>query len=425
MNRPPSHFRRPNWTLPLSILFILSVFTPLALAQKAPDWHQWRGPGRNGISKEKNWNPQFPPAGPKVLWEKQIGTGFSSIAVSSARAYTSGNSGTKKTQDNKDNKDTIYCLDTKTGREIWTHPFLASLNPLRYEGGPNATPTVDGKRLYCFAREGDIFCFNAADGEILWQKNMIKDFGLQKLEYGYSSSPVIENDMLFLNGGTCGLALNKNNGQLLWKTKEVSKVGYSTPVFLNIGRQKCLLLFSGDALRCVNRKTGEHLWKYPWKTKYDLNIADPIVSGDKVFISSAYGTGCALLKVDAEKAELIWRSKEMRNHFNSCILFEGHLYGFDEKILKCLSFDDGAVKWEEKGLGKGSLTLADKKLIILSDNGRLVTAHATPEKFDEISQAKILDGKCWTVPILSSRQIYARANLGRLVCLDVSPTPTQ
>ncbi len=384
------------------------------------DWPNWRGPDHNGISKEKNWNPIFPETGAKILWKKAIGTGFSSITVSGDRVYATGNSGTKKTKSRKDNKDTIYCLDAKTGRQIWGHSFLASLNPLRYEGGPNATPTVDGKNLYCFAREGNIFCFNAADKKIIWQKNMIKDFGLEKLEYGYSSSPRIENDMLFLNGGTCALALNKNNGELLWKTKEKSKIGYSTPVFVNIGQQKCLLLFSGDALRCINRKNGTQLWEYTWKTKYDLNIADPIVSGDKIFISSGYNTGCTLLKFDNSKAESVWKNTEMRNHFNSCVLFDGHLYGFDEKTLKCINFNDGKVNWEKSGLGKGSLMIADKKLVILSAKGLLVTAKATHEKFEQISQAQILKGKCWTVPVLSNGRIYARNAMGDVVCLDVS-----
>jgi len=411
---------RSNSILALSIIFVLNFFAFPALSQTAPDWYQWRGPDLNGISKEANWNPEFPASGPKILWEKAIGTGFSSITVSNGRVYTAGNTGLKGKKNKKDNKDTIYCFDAETGKEIWTYTFPASLNPLRYEGGPNATPTVDGERLYCFAREGDIFCFNAADGEIIWQKNMIKDFHLEELEYGYSSSPMIEKDILFLNGGTCGLALDKNNGKLLWKTKVKSKAGYSTPIFVNIGKQKCLLLFSGDALRCVNRDNGTQLWEYQWKTQYDLNIADPIVSGDKVFISSGYGTGCALLRFDDSKAERVWKNTEMRNHFNSCVLFEGHFYGFDEKTLKCLSYEDGSVKWKKEDLGKGSLMIADGKLIVLSDKGLLVIADAMHEKFEQISQAKILKGKCWTVPVLSGGRIYARGNLGQLVCLDVS-----
>ncbi|MHC4638582.1 MAG: PQQ-binding-like beta-propeller repeat protein [Planctomycetota bacterium] len=398
---------------------MLNLFTSSSFAQKIPDWYRWRGPERNGISKEKDWNPEFPENGPKVLWEKSIGTGFSSITVSGNRVYTSGNTGTKKTKNNKDNKDIIYCLDAKTGKEIWTHTFLASLNPLRYEGGPNATPTVDGEKVYCFAREGDIFCFNAADGKIIWQKNMITDFRLEQLEYGYSSSPMVFNEMLILNGGTHGLAIDKNNGELLWKTTIKSKVGYSTPVFVDIGREKCGLFFSGDALRCINLNNGNQLWEYAWKTKYDLNIADPIVSADTVFISSGYGTGCALLKFDNSKAVLIWKNKEMRNHFNTCVLLDGYIYGFDEKTLKCLKLSDGTVAWSENGLGKGSLMIADKKLIILSDNGLLVTANATHQKFDKISEAKILNGKCWTVPVLSGGRIYARGNLGQLVCIDV------
>ena len=405
-----------------SFVFIVVVFAVLLNPLEAfgGDWPNWRGPDYNGISKEKDFNPKFPDSGANILWQKSIGTGFSSISVSGGRVYTTGNSGTKETKNNKDNKDTIYCLDAETGKEIWTYSFLAALDPVRYDGGPNATPTVDGDKLYCFAREGDIFCFDAVSGDIIWQKNIIADFGLKPITYGYSSSPVIFKEMVLLNGGAHGFAFDKNNGKLLWKTSEESKDGYSTPVFLDIGKEKLILIFTGDALRCINLKDGKQHWEYPWETRHDLNVADPIISDDTVFISSGYGTGCALLKFDNSKVDLVWKNKEIRNHFNSSVLLDGYIYGFDEKTLKCLKLSDGSVAWSEKGLGKGSLMMADNKLIILSDDGLLVIANATSEKFDKISEAKILDGRCWTVPVLSGGKVYARNAKGDLVCVDMS-----
>lgn len=400
---------------------IIGLILVHSAALFAADWPNWRGPDHNGISKERDYNPKFPDSGPNILWKKSIGIGFSSVSVSGNRVYTTGNSGTKETRKSKDNKDTIYCFDAKTGREIWTYSFLAALDPVRYEGGPNATPTVDGDKLYCFAREGDIFCFNAADGKLIWQKNMITDFGLKLIVYGYSSSPMIFRDMLILNGGTHGFALDKNNGELLWKTNKKSAVGYSTPVFLDIGKEKCGLFFTGDALRCVNLKNGDQLWEYPWKTRHNLNAADPVVSGDTVFISSGYGTGCALLKFDNSKAELLWQNKEMRNHFNASVLLDGYIYGFDESQLKCLKLSDGSVEWSLDDFGKGSLMIAGDKLIILSDKGLLVTANATHEKFDKISEAKILTKRCWSMPVLSDAKLYARGSAsGDLVCVDMS-----
>ena len=176
---------------------------------------------------------------------------------------------------------------------------------------------------------------------------------------------------------------------------------------------------------CLNPATGDIVWRFPWKTSYDINAADTIISGDKIFISSGYDHGCVLLKIDANKVTELWQNKNMCNQINSSVLWEGCLYGFSGQVngggkLTCIDFETGSLKWSQGGFGTGSLMLADGKLIILGEKGKLVIAEASPDEFREISSARILTGKCWTVPVLANGRIYARNAAGRLVCVDVS-----
>ena len=175
----------------------------------------------------------------------------------------------------------------------------------------------------------------------------------------------------------------------------------------------------------VNAKTGDVIWHIPWRTSYDINAAEPVFSGDLMFISSGYNHDCALFKIEGDSVTEIWKNKNMRNQINSSVLWEGFLYGFDGQVggggkLTCIDFKTGQTKWSQGGMGTGSLMLADGKLIILSERGRLGIAQASPDGFKELASAQILTGKCWTVPVLANGRIYARNAAGQLVCVDVS-----
>jgi outer membrane protein assembly factor BamB len=162
------------------------------------------------------------------------------------------------------------------------------------------------------------------------------------------------------------------------------------------------------------------LWRFPWKTQYDVNAADPIViGGDRFFITSGYGHGCALIQVSGGEPTLVWENKNMSSQMSGGVLWQGHVYGIDDKQLRCLSLDTGEVKWTEKSVGKGSLMLADGKLIVLGEKGELYCAETSPAGFKVISRAQVLGGKCWTTPVLSNGRIYCRNAKGDFVCLDV------
>lgn len=409
-----SSFKRHLIKIAIILGFLIFVCNTMSFA----DWHQWRGPNRDGISTEKGWLSVWPEDGPKVLWETSVGTGYSSVSVSGGYVYTMGNS--EKT-------DTVYCLDANTGDEIWKYSYRCTTDSGGHPG-PASTPTVDGKNVYTLSREGHFFCFDTESGEVIWSKHVKKDFGAKAPEWDFSSSPLILGKMIVVDVGIT-LALDKSTGDLIWKTKDYGDAwkkikshggGYSSPVAFDLNGSPRLAVFNSSGLVLLYPEDGRELMLHPWKTAWNVNAATPIVSEDKVFISSGYNVGCALIQISGNEPTVIWKNKDMKNHFNSCVLWEEHLYGFDESKLACLDFQTGELKWSKRGLGKGSLMLADGKLIALAEKGDLVIADASPEGFKELSRAKILSGLCWAVPVLSNRKIYCRNHEGDLVCLDVS-----
>jgi len=418
-----------NWRSVISdcilvLAFGFGVCVSLCGTAEAVDWPNWRGPNYDGISSETGWVAEWPKESPEILWRASLGTGFSSIVVSDGKAYAMGNA---------DNKDTVFCFDAETGKEIWKYSYPQRLDPKYYEGGTLASPTVAAGKVYTVSKDGKAFCLDAVTGKIIWKKNLLKDFGIERTTWGLSGSPLIIDNMVIFNAGAQGLALNKADGSLVWKNGN-GPGGYATAVPYTLGKQKYLAMFGCKHIIGLTLATGKECWNLKWQTEYDINAADPIISGDKMFISSGYDNGCALLKISDSTATEVWRNKDIRNKLNGSVLWQGYIYGVDEVSrdssgeggeLKCLDFKTGQVQWSQKGFGLGSLMLADGKLIVLSDKGRLVIAEATPEKFKEISSAQILTGKCWTVPVLANGRIYTRNAKGNMVCVDVRPkTPT-
>ncbi len=397
------------------MMFTFLAFTITAFSgASAADWPNWRGPNYNGISNETGFLTTWPKEGPKVLWKASLGIGFSSMAVSNGRVYAMGN-----VNDN----DILYCYDAEKGIEVWKQSYPCPLLSQNHEGGPSATPTVEGNAVYVASRNGDCLRFEAATGKIVWHKNVAKELGLKQPRWNFASSPLITDNMFILNTGTAGVALKKTDGSLIWENgKGIS--GYSTAVPFTLGDQRCVVIVGAKEITGLIVATGKVIWKRPWKTDWDINAADPIISGDEMFVSSGYNTGCALYKIEPNGLTEIWQNRNMRNHINSSVLWKGYIYGFDGQAggsgqLVCLDSQTGQTKWSQKGMGTGSLCLADGKLIILSESGKLIIAEASSGGFKELASSQILTGKCWTVPVLADGRIYARNADGQLVCIDV------
>jgi outer membrane protein assembly factor BamB len=283
----------------------------------AEDWPRWRGPDLNGISKETGWTTQWPVEGPAVLWRAQVGLGYSSVVVSQGRLFTMGN---------QSDRDTIYCFNAETGKKEWEFSYPCATNPKYYQGGTSSTPTVDGDRVFILSRQGDFFCCKAADGAVLWSRQLTNEFKLQLSDWGFAGSPLVLGDRLILNAGRHGLALNKVDGHLLWKSGPEPS-GYATPVPFHAFGRPAVLIFAAKFVAAVELKTGQVAWQFPWETEYDINAADPVIAGDQVFISSGYRKGGALLSVAQGKPTIVWTSQNMHNQLNASVLIDGHLYG--------------------------------------------------------------------------------------------------
>jgi len=389
--------------------FPFALIVPLVSAQ-ATDWPQWRGPNRTGISAENI--SAWPAGGPKVLWHASVGTGFSSFAISKGRVYTMGNFG---------EKDTIWCLDARTGKEIWRHTYPAELGPQYYEGGPGSTPTVSSNRVFTISKWGDVFCLDPATGKILWEHDLKKD-GIKPNRWGFAGSPLILNNFVILNAGWAGTALERGTGRLVWSTG-TNATGYASPTLLNLDGKNIILNFGAKNLIAVDPKTGRELWRFPWETGYDSNTPDPLIYRNQIFIST-YDRGCALLSATPKSAQAVYTKDVLHNHLSPGVLLGEYLYAFNGEAkqntdFRCIHVPTGELKWSRAEPAFGSLICAGGKLIILSEKGELLMADASPEGFKASARAQVLGGRCWTPPALANGLLYARNAKGDVVCLEL------
>jgi outer membrane protein assembly factor BamB len=324
---------------------------------------------------------------------------------------------------NKGGMDVVFCLDASTGTEIWKHTYPQGLDARQFEGGPAGTPTVDGDRVYTLSHEGDLFCLAASSGNVLWSKNLQRDFGGRRQRWGYAGSPLVDGGLVILDSGGEGasnVALDKTTGAVKWKAGS-DGAGYSSPVAFDLAGTRCVALFKGDALVGLNAANGQELWRYPWQTSYDVNAPTPIVFGNKIFITSGYGTGCALVQIHPGKVTEIWRNKNLRSQLASPVLVQGYIYGIDGNVgggeLRCLDFRNGEIKWRQN-IGGGTLIAAGGYLLALSERGELIVTEASPTNYREVARAQVLGGHCWVAPAVADGKIYCKNNQGSLVCLD-------
>lgn len=379
---------------------------------RADDWPQWRGPNRDGVSSEKGIKTTWPAEGPAKLWEAKIGVGWAAVSVAKGRLYTIGNT---------DDADTVYCFDAITGREVWKHSYSSAAKDPNGYPGPRATPTVDEDRVYSVSRQGNLFCLSAQNGDIIWKTDYQNDFKSAAPTWGFAGSPLVEGEVLIAEVGAkdaAVVAFNKKTGAVVWKSKG-DKAGYSSPVAYTQNGVRYVLTFSAFGLESRRVKDGALAWKHAWKTNYDVNAVTPIVVGEKIFLASAYGVGGAVLDISSGQPVELWKHKQMAVHMTGAVFWGGHLYGFDENTLRCVDFNTGAIKWGETKYGKGSLILADGRLIVYGGRGQLGLVEASPAGYKEIAFAQVLGGKdTWAPPALANGLLYLRS-LETLAAFDL------
>ena len=421
--------KRTTVFLVVSALLCGSIITATAT-----EWPQWRGSNRDGVSDEVGLLKEWPSEGPKMLWKVSLGEGFSGISVSQGRVYTMFSKG---------NDEFVVCLDATDGTEIWR--FRSDKNYHEGQGGngPRATPTIDGDLLFTISAHGKLYALNAANGQEIWSHDLQRKFGSKMPRWGFSTSPLVEGKLLLVEVGGKGeksiVAFNKNSGDVIWSSHK-DKLGYSSPIAITVKGVRQIICFTGTQLVSVSPIDGTTYWKYPWKTGYDVNAATPVfIPPDKVFISSGYDKGAAVLQIrvfvspDDDRAATdqikenqgtirikeIWKNRKMKNQFATSVLHENYLYGFDNSILKCIEANTGEEQWKSRGFGKGTVILADGHLIILSDRGKLGLAEATPTGYIEKASTKVMSGLCWTVPTLADGKLYVR-NETEMVCVNIT-----
>jgi len=381
------------------------------------DWPQWRGPNRDGLSAETDWQTTWPEKGPKRLWSKGVGDGYSGLSIAKGRLYTLGNKeGILKAS------DTVWCLDAVTGKELWKHSYTSK--PGSYPG-PRTTPTVDGDVLFALGRHGDALCLGTQDGKVLWQRNVCDECAVkpEPNRWGLACSPLIVEDKLVLDLGKV-LVMNKATGELLFAMGEDAP-GFSSPVVFDHGGDQLVTSFNGFGLTLYSLKTRKAAGRFEWEAKWRANTLSPVVSGDTLFISSGYGKGCALLRLSAEGLQSVYRNENMSSECHTPVLYGGHLYGVSgtqgrKGELLCIELATGEVKWKHEGFRVGGgVLIAGGKIIHMEDKGQLVVAEASPEAYRELARAKVLESYCWTPPVLANGLIYCRNSKGAVVCVDV------
>jgi hypothetical protein len=383
------------------------------------DWPQWRGPERNGLSKDTGLLKQWPSSGPQQSWSiSNLGEGYGSIAIKGDRIYAQGTSGSASV---------VFCLNRADGKTVWT----AALGPKLNEGrgnGPRSTPTVDDDRVYALTENGDLACLRARDGSPVWRKNILKEFGGSNPHWLISESPLVDGNRLIVTPGGRGagmVAFDKMTGREIWRVKELSdEAGYSSPIAADVGGVRTIMNFTSRAAVGVRASDGKLMWSHSSPANRTANCSTPVFQDNKVFFTSAYGTGGALLGLSAHsgevKAQELYFTKDMMNHHGGVVLVNGYLYGFSNATLTCIEFATGKRMWVNRSVGKGSLTYADGMLYLLSENNIVGLAEANPNAYVEKSRFSIPDRgwPSWAHPVVIGGKLYIR-NQGTLTAYDV------
>jgi len=401
--------------------------TPTPQATAEVGWPQWFGPTRDGRAPAGPLRTDWEANPPKQLWSKPCGGGYASVVVVNGRAYTFDKTSSAK--------ERVMAFDAETGVNLWETAWDADYAGISYGSGPRATPTIQEEKLYALGATGKFVCIDLTTTKPLWEHDLKTEFKASTPTWGFASAPLIEGNLVIVQpGGKNGtvVAFHKTTGEVAWKYGS-EPTGYSSPTAATCAGVRQIIAVTGETILGLRPETGELLWKHEWITEHKGNIAAPVIAGDYVFVSANYSKGCVLLHLTADgssvKAERVYfrKARVMQNHHSTCVFNDGFLYGYDLETLRCVDLRAGEPRdeWVAKDaagrqFAKGSLILAGKHLLGLTQTGTLFLADADPEEFRFRGKLeKVLSGSdCWAVPTLVSGRIYLRDS-EKVVCLDV------
>jgi outer membrane protein assembly factor BamB len=407
-------------------VFMFALAIPLAA--QTSDWPGWRGPLGNNTSAETGWNPLALRDGAKVLWTADLNAGYSGVAIKDNRLYAMGRMRSNLAQ------LAFYCMDASTGKVIWQRSY-------KIPGTPQSTPTIDGDRLFALSGDATLLCLRAGDGELVWKKDLVDDFHALRPGYSWSTSPIVEGELLLLSANSRGLALDKLNGNLVWAVDDTRQEssgdpdedGVASVVVADIQGKRVALFPLATMLCGVDVATGKKLWSYT--PKDPGNNHDPVVSGGRVFITDR----SILLEPGGDKPKELWNAPVCFGSWPDPALIDGHLYGTDwpsefspgswtsfpkqEFVFFCMDAATGKVVWKMK-YPWVNLTVAGGKIIALELSGKLHILDISPSGSTELSSADVFAGEkkprtFATPPVLCNGKIYCRNYNGELLCIDV------
>jgi len=403
-------------------IFMVVVLSGSLAEINAQDWPQWRGPNRDGISKETGLNLDWSEKKPALLWTfRQAGAGYSAPVIVGSTLFSQGAA---------DGKDFAFAIDTKTGKLKWKQD-LGPMFIMERGSGPRGSVTVDGGKLYLIRGGGQIHCLSSIDGKMLWQKDFRKDLGgniMSGTDWGFSESPLVDGNLVICTpGGSQGTiaALDKNTGSVVWRSKGLTDLGgYSSPIVAEIDGIRQYIQLTRQGVAGVAAKDGKVLWTANVAGNNTAAIPTPVYRSNIVYVTSGYNAGCAAIRItkkgDTFNAENIYVNKNMINHHGGVVLVGDFIYGYsDGPGWTCQNLMTGEAVWRHRVTepGKGAVLSAGGRLLCLDERtGSLTVAAASPEgwkesgrlEIPERSQVPSQDKRIWTHPVIAGGMLYLR-----------------
>lgn len=390
----------------------LAVKRTAGARKAAADWPQFLGPGRDNRSPDTGLLAQWPEGGPPLVKTFEgLGIGFSNLAIVDGTLYTMGNRG---------EREYVMAFNLDSGEKVWEFDNASAYHN-GYGDGPRSTPTVDGDLLYALGGQGDLACLERKSGTKVWQKNIVKEFGSGVPGWGICESVLIDGEKLICTPGgkdATMVALDKKTGQTLWTAAvpENDRAGYASAIEIQIGPVRQLVQFTARGTIGIRAADGKFLWRDDSSANGTANCCAPVAEGNMVFTSSGYGKGGSMLELtssgDQTTAKFEWHTNDLKIHHGGMVLLDGFIYGSnDPGILTCIELKTGAVKWQNRSAGKGSVTFADGKLILRSESGPVALVEASPAEYKELGrfeQPQRSMARAWTYPVVIGGNLYLR-----------------
>lgn len=388
---------------------------------RASDWPQFLGPTRNGSYPGNDLAASWPPAGPTILWRKDVGEGFAGPVVSAGKLILFHRVA---------GKEVLDCLDAATGTKIWSYDYPTTYrDDFGFDEGPRSAPVIAGGAVYAFGAQGVLSAVDFATGKKLWSVATNTQFGVRKGYFGAAGSPLVDGGRVIVHVGGPGagiVAFDAKTGAVAWKATN-DEASYSSPTVATIGGARHALFLTRAGLVDLDPSSGQVRFQMPWRSRLtaSVNAATPLVEGNQVFVSASYGAGAALVEINGSEYRKIWSGDEvMSNHYSTCVYRDGYLYGFHGRqeyvqTLRAIEWRTGKVMWSVEDYGAGTVTLAGDRLLVLRENGELVMAPADPKAFRPVAHAKILTGVARAYPAVADGRLYARSEHS-LVCVKLS-----